>query len=250
MSRFTTAGAGVALLATLAGAPAVHAAGLTVTVTNHAPADGVWFTPFWVGFHDGSFDVFDVGASAGSALEALAEDGNAGPLATAFSGAGLGGAVGAGPIAPGTSVSQVFDLATDGSNDFLSFAAMVLPSSDFFVGNASPQALSLSGLLDGSFTHAAWTIGVVYDAGTEVNDFATSAANGLFGIAGGQSGPNEGADQFGVVTPAAGSDYLAFLNLGGADVSGLDFDNYQTLATIEVATTPVPLPASLPLFGV
>jgi hypothetical protein len=91
---------------------------------------------------------------------------------------------------------------------------------------------------------------VVYDAGTEINDFATSAANGLFGIPGGQGGPNEGADELGLIALASGSDFLAFLNLGGADVSGLDFDHYQTLATIEVATTPVPLPASLPLLGV
>lgn len=222
-----------------------HAADVRVTFTNNAPVDGTWLTPAWVGFHDGTFDAFDVGTVASSGIEALAEDGNPGPLSGLFAGSGLDGGVGSGPIAPGASASAVFSLATDGSNDYLSFAAMLLPSSDFFVANDDPLAISLASLLAGNTTAVTYTVLAVHDAGTEVNDFATSAGNGLVGIGGGQGAPGQGADQNGVVSLAQGSDYLLFLNLGGADVGPLDFGNYASIATVSVQ--PVPVPAALPL---
>ncbi|MDJ0535032.1 MAG: spondin domain-containing protein [Xenococcaceae cyanobacterium MO_207.B15] len=42
---------------------------------NVAPQQGIGLAPFWVAFHDGSFDTFNEGESASSALESLAEDG-------------------------------------------------------------------------------------------------------------------------------------------------------------------------------
>lgn len=224
-----------------------HAAQVEVTITNNAPTGGTWLTPLWVGFHDGSFDAFDAGSPASAAIEAIAEDGNAMPLGASFG--GVGGLVGGAPIAPGTSASAQFTVGEDGSASFLSFAAMVLPSSDFFIGNDDPLAVALGGLLDGTLGRVSVDVVRVWDAGTEVNDFATSAANGLFGIPGGQNGPNQGADENGVITAAFGSDYLAYLNLGGVDVSALDFSSYESLATITVTAQPVPLPASLPLIG-
>ena len=229
----------------------VQAADVRVTVTNDADPGGTYLTPTWVGFHDGSFDVFDLGAVANSGVEAVAEDGNPGPLGTLFAGNGLGGVVGGGPIAPGASASAEFSIAEDGSNSFVSFASMLLPSTDFFIGNDDPHALSLSGLLDGTFSAVTFVVTQVYDAGTEINDFATSAANGLFGIPGGQGGPNQGADENGVITIASGADYLAYLNLGGTDVAPFNFDNYESLATITIESVPapVPVPASLPLIA-
>ena len=53
-------------------------AGLTdvrVTIENLAPEFGTYQTPFWVGFHNGQFDLFDAGAAASTSLERLAEDG-------------------------------------------------------------------------------------------------------------------------------------------------------------------------------
>ncbi|MDJ0744064.1 MAG: spondin domain-containing protein [Xenococcaceae cyanobacterium MO_167.B27] len=46
-----------------------------VTIDNVAPQQGIGLAPFWVAFHDGSFDTFNEGESASSALESLAEDG-------------------------------------------------------------------------------------------------------------------------------------------------------------------------------
>ena len=39
---------------------------LTVTIENLAPRNGTNQTPHWVGFHDGSFDVYDGGTPADS----------------------------------------------------------------------------------------------------------------------------------------------------------------------------------------
>ncbi|NEO70017.1 spondin domain-containing protein [Moorena sp. SIO3H5] len=48
---------------------------LKVTMTNLAPTQGQGIAPVWFGFHDGSFDLFDEGASASFAIEVMAEDG-------------------------------------------------------------------------------------------------------------------------------------------------------------------------------
>lgn len=55
---------------------------VTVTVENLAPANGVRLSPFWVGFHDGSFDSYDGGTPSSPELERLAEDGDSSALST------------------------------------------------------------------------------------------------------------------------------------------------------------------------
>ena len=75
--------------ATLIAEPA-SAREVQVTIENLAPADGNFLTPAWVGFHDGTFDVYDLGAPASAALERLAEDGNTEPLSDGFHGTALG----------------------------------------------------------------------------------------------------------------------------------------------------------------
>ena len=227
---------------------AVHAVQVSVTVTNNAPVGGAYLTPVWVGFHDGTFDTFTAGIAASAGLESLAEDGMVGTLSGSFAGSGVDGAVGAGAIAPGAIVSTILNVSSGGSNDFLSFASMLLPSSDFFIGNDNPQVASIAGLLDGTFGSLSFTVLSVYDAGTEVNDFATSAGNPLFGIPGGQLGvPNTGANEAGVVTLAQGSDYAAYLNVAGVNIGPLNFSNYTSLATITVSL--IPVPAAMPLLA-
>lgn len=48
---------------------------LTVTIENLTPANGLYLAQFWLAFHDGNFDVFNVGEAASRGLEILAEDG-------------------------------------------------------------------------------------------------------------------------------------------------------------------------------
>ena len=70
---------------------------VVVTIENSAPERGALQTPFWVGVHDGSFDIYDRNVPLGSgalvdreAVERLAEDGNTGPISDAFSTSGAG----------------------------------------------------------------------------------------------------------------------------------------------------------------
>ena len=233
---------------------AASAAQLQVTFTNNA---STYLTPLWAGFHDGGFDTFDVGSSASASIEALAEDGNQSVLASEFaeySSAAVGGAVGAGPLGKGDTFTGVFDLSTDGSNDYFSFASMVLPSSDFFIGNSNPLSFNISSLLEGSTSSISFDVASVYDAGTEVNDFETSAGNPLLGIAPGQTAPNQGANQNGVVTRVGGLAYASFLNSAGLDIVNLNFDDFTSIASIELTVIPdnvsaVPVPAAAFLFA-
>lgn len=229
---------------------------LQVTITNNSMPGGVYLTPVWVGFHDGSFDSYDAGAAASAGIEAVAEDGNIMPLSNEFSATagGVQGAVGGAPIAPGQTVTLTIDVANDGSNNYFSYASMVLPSSDYFVANGNPLAHSIASVLNGSSSELSFNIGTagtVNDAGTEVNDFATTAGNGLFGIPGGQGGPNQGVDENGVITTVMGDPYAAFLNLPGQDLSIFDFNDpsWYPNGIATVTITAVPVPAALPLFA-
>jgi len=241
-----------------------------VSVTNNAPANGIALTPFWFGFHDGTFDTFNIGSAVTAGLESLAEDGAVGTLSAEFNAAAVGGVdsnigggnalpfLGAGgprPILGGESTSAVFNV---GSNNFLSYASMVLISNDFFVGNDS--ALDISSVLAGGGPITI-NVGSVYDAGTEDNDFATSAANGapFFGLGGGQSGPNEGATENGVVTLVSptGDPFAGFANsaLLGPDGVPATFNfndpaQYTSgIATITISAVAVPEPGSLTLLA-
>ena len=111
-----------------------------VTVTNNAPGGGVYLTPVWVGFHNGSFDSYDSGSASAPELERIAEDGNTTPISDAFAagdtlvptglaqtGSRVQGTLGGAPIAPGDSVMDLFDIDPADANHHFSYAAMVLP---------------------------------------------------------------------------------------------------------------------------
>ncbi len=261
----------------VAGQAAVAAVQVQVEVTSNAPADGVYLTPVWVGFHNGSFDSYNSGLSAQPGLERIAEDGDATQLSTDFGdgktyvdtsggpavsatvdsgqagGERVQGSVGGGPIGPGSTHTAMFMIDQTGENQYFSYASMVIASSDYFIANGSAAAHDLSGLMnigdEVSFTVGA--SGSVNDAGTEVNDFATSAANGLFGIPGGQTGPDQGADEGGVVASVT-DPYDDFLN------RPTDFDtnfpNFQFndsglypngIATVTISVVPEPASMSV-----
>lgn len=258
--------AAIAILISQFGQSTAQAQQVQVTVTNNAPTNGTALTPVWFGFHDGSFDTFDGGSAVTAGLESLAEDGATGMISGEFNAAVAGGVDGAlpfqgpggpRPILGGESTSAVFDVA---GNNFLSYASMVLLSNDFFVAN--DNALDISSVLSGGGPITI-DVGSVYDAGTEFNDFATSAANGapFFGFGGGQTGPNQSGpvDENGVVTlvPTTGNPYARFLN---SDLLGPDgvpetfnfndaglFSN--GIATITISAVAVPEPGSLTLLA-
>lgn len=146
---------------------------VVVQVTNTAPTNGTSLTPVWVGVH-GGFDTFDTGRPSSPGLERLAEDGNNSVIAEEFAFSGLGhvdGTAGNAPITPGETVR--LELLVDTSQDnarYFSFASMVLPSNDTFIGNENEFAYEL---FDENGNFNPLNISVLgseaYDAGTEVN---------------------------------------------------------------------------------
>jgi len=198
----------VALTLALGAASPVPGAGVTIVVENLAPENGTWITPVWVGFHDGSFDLYDPGAPASMALERLAEDGNTGPLAEAFAASGAGSHqatlvadTGIPPLAPGETATMTFVLDEhDPTSRYLSFASMVIPSNDAFIANGDPLAHRLFDA-GGNFLGGFITIygADVRDAGTEVND-EIPEHTAFFG----QSAPDTGDPENGVVHDHAG----------------------------------------------
>lgn len=157
-------------------ATASSAALITVIVESLAPPDGNLLTPMWVGFHNGGFDLYDIGASATPGLERIAEDGNTAPLSGEFLGSGAGTIDGVvapgGPFVPGSSAMMNFNIdGSQPSSRYFSYASMVIPSNDAFIGNGDPIAHQI---FDGAgnFLGADFIVlgTAVRDAGTEVND--------------------------------------------------------------------------------
>lgn len=169
---------------------------IRITVVNESSAGGIALTPVWAAFHDGSFDLFDVGGTADAGLEALAEDGNFGPangeLLTADADAQAEVVFGPrGPLLAGD--VGAINVDVDGvSNGYLSLGAMILPSNDAFIGN--DDAIRL-------FDDAGEFLGTrvlefdgtdIYDAGTEVNTEEDAAFLN-------QTAPNTGVDENGTI---------------------------------------------------
>lgn len=169
---------------------------VTVTITNLAKPNSVSFAPLHLGFHRGAFDAFNIGNPAGPGIVSVAEGGAGGQWQADFAAAdptATRGTIG-GALTPGQSRSQSF-VVNAGMNRFFSFASMVIPSNDFFIGNDNPRGFQLfddaGNLLINSITQ---TAGQIWDAGSEtfsiggaaflvngVNDVRT-AQNGVVGF--------------------------------------------------------------------
>lgn len=177
LARRMLSGAALAsTLALLGSWSAAQAAVVTVRVTaqNVAPAAGIAFAPLHVGFGNGSFDAFDAGSAAGAAIVSVAEGGSGSAWQPAFAAAepqAVRGTVGAGgPILAG--VTRMLDFTVDTMlNPFFSFASMVIPSNDHFIGNDNPQAYRIfdaaGHLLLSQISQLASQI---WDAGSETTD--------------------------------------------------------------------------------
>lgn len=161
---------------------------------------GVWVV------HADSGPLFTNGAAdRGDGLEAIAEDGAPGDLATALgnqpeiaASAAFDTPVGAeeaGPIGPGGAY-QFTVTAAPGSN--LSFVTMFVPSNDLFF---APGEVGIA-LFDGEGNPISGDVTAqitLWDAGTEVNQEPGVGADQVQR----QGGPNTGADEGGVVRPVA-----------------------------------------------
>jgi hypothetical protein len=186
--------AALATACVLGGWSAAQAAVVTVRVTaqNVAPADGIAFAPLHVGFGNGSFDAFDNGSAAGAAIVSVAEGGSGSDWQPAFAAAepqAVRGTVGAGgPILAG--VTRMLDFTVDTMvNPFFTFASMVIPSNDHFIGNDNPQAYRIfdaaGNLLLSQISQLASQI---WDAGSETTDPGAAAFVGNNGLRTAQNG--------------------------------------------------------------
>ena len=191
-----------------------------VSVQNLSPSQGTALTPVWVGFHDGEFDTYDRGRPASPGLERLAEDGNNDVISQEFDQSTFGETQGVvagagGPIFPGETTGQVFDVEDTEQGQYFNYAAMILPSNDFFIANGNPLAHPIFDD-DGNFLGADFIVSgaQVLDAGTEVND-EIPENTAFFG----QSTPDTGVVEGGVIQSAEG-----FIE-GGNILSSEDFAN-------------------------
>ncbi len=212
-----------------------------VGIKNSSSTNGTFLTPFWVAFHDGVFDTYNLGESASPGLEQISEDGDSTTLSQEFAAIGSGfdsvitnpdGFAGAPLFDPGFVSQQVFDL--DASNRYFSYATMVLPSNDAFIANGNPKGHEL---FDENGRFNSLNINVygsqVRDAGTENN---TESDAPFFN----QSAPNTGETSNDVVTVHPGfngsvgnPDGSPQVFLGGTNPPGFTFDPEAADFTIE-----------------
>lgn len=248
MKRTVIAGM-VAALATSS-----YAVELQITVENPLGAGNFSITPVWVAAHDGNFDTYDGGALAAGfgGITEIAEEGDTSVLMTRFANEGVGvdatlvSTTGAPPFTPGESETFTFETGDPTVNRYFSYASMVVPSNDLFIGNGNPLAIELfnaAGEFQGPIVIE--VLGsMVNDNGTEVNDASAGAAfssNGGVGVDESNPVSNFFAD-------AGAEAYLdSFLNSGTADGGTITdtFGRDDVIARITI----VPEPASLALLS-
>lgn len=232
---------------------------VTVTIENLAPTNSVAFAPLRVGFHNNTFDAFDNGAAAGAAIISIAEGGSGSDWFPAFAAADptavLGSVVNGGPaVAAGnagvgntlsSTASSTFRVDT-AVNRFFTFANMVVPSNDLFLGNDNGIELfdAAGNLLMNSITQ---TGADIWDAGSEAAD----PNNGAFVVGGNNAArtPENGVvsfefselDAFNGVNTPAGYVFDSSLITAGTDIYRISFST---------AAVPEPGTAILLLIGV
>ena len=229
-----------------AGAAAAVPVNVTVTIQNLAPANSISFAPLRLGFNNGSFDAFNIGGVATAPIISIAEGGSGSAWLPAFAAAdptAVIGSVSANPVQPGQSVSASFTVDPS-VNAYFTFAAMAVPSNDFFIGNDSPTAYRLfnpNGSL--AITSIGQKASDIWDAGSESYD----PAAGAFLV----NGNNDLRTPQNSVVARNFGEFYGFNGL--ATAGGYVFNSQLTGSTdiyrISFAVAPVPEPSSYALLA-
>ncbi len=246
VSRITSCTIG-ALAATILASSSVQAQRrlVTVTINNLAPNNSVSFAPLHLGFHRGVFDAFNNGQRPGAGIVSVAEGGAGGQWQADFAAAdptATRGTIG-GALLPGGTRSQSF-LVNAGLNPYFTFATMVIPSNDFFLGNDNPLAFRLFDMMGNlRINSISQSSSQIWDAGSEAFSVAGAAflVNGVNAVR---------TDQNGVVS-------FNFAELNGFNgeqtAAGYTFDSQlrenQPVYRIDFQSSVVPEPSSLALLG-
>ena len=227
---------------------------VTVTFQNLAPTNSVSFAPLRVGFNNGTFDSFNAGTTATAPIVSIAEGGSGSDWFPAFGAAdptAVLGTVG-GALVPagnagggfGSSASQTF-IVDSSVNRFFTFASMVIPSNDLFIGNDNPAAFQI---LDSSgnllISQINQTASQIWDANSEIADPANAAF--VLGGVNGNRTPENGLvafdfselNTFNGLTTGAGYTFDAGSLTGSTNVGVITF-----------SVTAVPEPSSVALVG-
>lgn len=209
----------MAAVASLAVTGAAWSQDLQIKITNLT--QGTYFTPFIIAAHTSDAVMFRVGQSASPELQAIAEGGDISPMGTLLTSvsADLVENPAGGLLAPGAYLETT--LTNREGNDYLSFASMVLPTNDGFVGLDSWMIPTEPGTYTFNLN--------AYDAGTEANDEIVNGA-GAPGEPGIPAAPGMDAGIGGTGVTSTEDNILIHVhrgNLGDDDLSGgkSDLDN-------------------------
>jgi hypothetical protein len=188
------------------------AAELELKLTNLT--QGLHFTPILITAHNSDEHLFEVAMPATTALQTMAEGGNLTPLIAQADAAGSD--VVANPaeglLAPSTSTMTTL-MSTD-ANEYLSIAAMLLPTNDGFVGLDSWKIPTEAG------TYSVYLN--AYDAGTEANDELVVEGSGAPGTPGIPAAPGGNAGNGGSGLSSSQSNTMVHIhpgNLGDDDLA-------------------------------
>lgn len=233
------------LLAVLASTTYAQQVELRVTAQNLSPANSLTFAPLRVGFHNGTFDVFNNGEAATAPIISIAEGGSGVDWFPAFAAQQPNGTSGTvangGPLLPGATASQTF-IVDPSINRYFTFASMVVPSNDHFIGNDSPLQYEL---FDSNGVFVGQSISQfgrqIWDAGSELTDPANAAF--LVGGINDNRTPENGVVNFNF-------DQLAAFN-GLETAAGYTFDLQVDGGTeiYRISFEVIPSPATAGVFG-
>ncbi|MEM6688595.1 MAG: spondin domain-containing protein [Planctomycetota bacterium] len=231
-----------------------------VTIENTGQTGGTWVTPVFAGLHDGTFDLFQGGQAASAGLELLAEVGMNGTVTSDFESGGFGQAQNTnGVLMPFDSASLLFQGVDLTATSQLTLATMLLPSNDWFLSNDITSGFDISGLSVGN--PLTFTLDRLYDAGTEVNDFAFAPPpNQAFDPSLPVSMPPGGLDENGTVTflgtiqsdgtlASSGSPIISDPTDPFGDFAGVPSGFSPGLSSLRITVTAVPEPSSLAVIG-
>lgn len=214
---------------------------ITVTVRNLAPTNSISFAPLRFGFHNGSFDAFNNGQTATAPIISVAEGGSGADWFPAFAAADPTAVLGStsGALTPGASQSTMTFRVNTAINPYFTFASMVVPSNDYFIGNDDPLEYRLFDMAGNLIlSQIDQNASEIWDAGSELFD----PANAAF-VVGGNNGLR--TPQNGVV----GFDFLELAGFNGLQTAaGYTFDSNLLADTsvyqINFSAAAVPEPSS------
>ncbi|ALQ06678.1 MULTISPECIES: spondin domain-containing protein [Pseudoalteromonas] len=198
------------------------AAELDLKITNLT--QGIHFTPVLITAHDSEDKLFEVATEASTALQTMAEGGNIAELVAQATAAGSDMAANPaeGLLAP--TVSAMATLTTSDGNEYLSVAAMLLPTNDGFVGLDSWKIPTEAGTYT-VFLNA-------YDAGTEQNNELVVEGSGAPGTPGIPAAPGGNAGTGGAGLTSTDSNINIHIhpgNLGDDDLTAGNSDLSNTV---------------------